>query len=163
MTDPTPEDSAEEEKQDDDGGVSRYLWIGAAALAVPVILVFLAGIGLAFLTDAQQTAPRMAIIRDSLIIIMVLEGILIVVALAVLVIQMIRLSVMLRDESLSILNNAQETVETAKGTAQFMSKNLVRPVIDFQTFATMVTRFIRETTRIRRAIRPAQDDKSLSE
>jgi len=53
---------------------------------------------------------------------MALEGVLIVLGLAVLVVQVMRLIVMVQHGIKPVIENAQETIEIAKGTAQFVSR-----------------------------------------
>ncbi len=77
----------------------------------------------------------MGIARDVAIIILALESIVIGVLLAVLVIQVIRLVKLLREEVLPILNSTQETVGTVRGTATFMTDHLVQPVVKVSSYA----------------------------
>ncbi len=76
----------------------------------------------------------MGIARDIAIIIVAFESIVIGILLAILVIQVIRLVRMLRDEVLPILNSTQETVGTVRGTATFVSDHLVQPVVKVASF-----------------------------
>jgi hypothetical protein len=73
--------------------------------------------------------------RDVAIIILALESIVIGILLAVLVIQVIRLVKLLREEVLPILNSTQETVGTVRGTATFMTDHLVQPVVKVSSYA----------------------------
>jgi len=146
------EETAEDQAKKSD--FSRYMLYGAGAVALLVFLIFLGGVGLAVFTDARETAPRINVIRDTLIIIMALEGIVIIVALVVLVLQITRLTVTLQNESRPILRDAQETAAIAKGTAQFVGQNMVKPAVDFTVLVTTVIAFLREIGGIRRAIRP---------
>ncbi len=77
----------------------------------------------------------MGIARDIAIIVLAVESIVIGVLLAVLVIQVIRLVKLLREEVLPILNSTQETVSTVRGTATFMSDHIVQPVVKVSSFA----------------------------
>jgi hypothetical protein len=71
----------------------------------------------------------MATARDISIIIVAFETIVVNILLAILIIQVIRLTRMLRDEVLPILNSTQETVGTVRGTATFVSDYVVQPVV----------------------------------
>lgn len=73
--------------------------------------------------------------RDIAIIVLALESIVIGVLLAVLVIQVIRLVKLLREEVLPILNSTQETVSTVRGTASFVSDHVVQPVVKVSSYA----------------------------
>jgi hypothetical protein len=91
---------------------------------------------------------------------MVLEGVLIVLGLAVLVVQITRLVVMLQHGTRPVIENARETIEIAQGTARFVSKNVARPVIGLHAFLSAVATFFRELGGIRRAIRPSSPNRS---
>jgi hypothetical protein len=77
----------------------------------------------------------MGIARDIAIIIVAFESIVIGILLAILVIQVIRLVRMLRDEVIPILNSTQDTVGTVRGTATFVSDHLVQPVVKVASFS----------------------------
>jgi uncharacterized protein YoxC len=60
---------------------------------------------------------------------MAFESIVIGVALVILVVQISTLINLLQNEVKPILKSTKETVDTLKGTTQFLSTNLVEPVI----------------------------------
>ena len=70
-----------------------------------------------------------ATIRDIAIIIIALETIIIGALLGILIWQVWRLVKLLQTEIKPIIQNTQETVNTVKGTATFMSDNVVNPVM----------------------------------
>ncbi len=70
-----------------------------------------------------------ATIRDIAIILIAVETIVLNALLIILIWQIWRLVRMLRDEVRPILEDARETVGTVKGTAAFMSEEVVAPVI----------------------------------
>lgn len=72
--------------------------------------------------------------RDVAIIILAVESIIIGILLAVLVVQVIRLVKLLREEVMPILNSTQETVSTVRGTASFVSDHVVQPVVKVSSF-----------------------------
>ncbi len=74
-------------------------------------------------------------VRDISIIILALSSIAVMVLLAVLVFQTIRLIRMLREEILPMLQATQETVGTVRGTATFMGDHLVQPIVRASSFA----------------------------
>jgi hypothetical protein len=108
---------------------------------------------LALLSDVDQTAPRVQVIRDIFIIVLAFQGVLIVGALAVLILQIARLINLLQNEIMPILNNTKDTVQTAKGTVEFVGSNLVEPVIRANGFFTALMVILRELFGIRRALR----------
>ncbi len=69
-----------------------------------------------------------ATIRDIAIIIIALQTIVIGVLLGVLVWQLWRLARMIQTEIKPIIQDTQETVNTVRGTANFVSDNVFQPV-----------------------------------
>lgn len=144
----------EDGTEDDSGlGVVKITMIVTGVLTGLILLIFVAGLIIAVFADSAYWAPRFRIIRDSFVLLMALESIMIVISLAVLVIQVARLANLLQSEVKPVLDNAQETLSTAKGTTQFVGKNVAEPVIKFQAFFAGLWVFIRELGGIRRAIR----------
>ncbi|MCB9451626.1 MAG: hypothetical protein H6672_09305 [Anaerolineaceae bacterium] len=122
----------------------------AVLVGIP-ILVFILGVILA--TGAEQTASWIQAVRDVFIITMVLEFTMIVIALAVLALQIARLVNLFKNETQPILKDAQDTVSAAKGTVHFVGDAIVEPVIKIGAFLAGVRVFISELAGIRRAIR----------
>jgi hypothetical protein len=73
--------------------------------------------------------------RDISIIILALSSIAVMVLLAVLIFQTIRLTKMLREEILPMLQATQETLGTVRGTATFMGDHVVQPVVKASSYA----------------------------
>lgn len=100
------------------------VWIVILVAAVIIGLIVTA---IFFLSKADlSTTSR---IRDIFIIFMAFESIVIGVALVVLVVQVATLINLLQNEVKPILKSTKETVDTLKGTTEFLSSNLVEPVI----------------------------------
>ncbi len=133
--------------------VRRVVTIVAGVLGGLIILLFVLGLLLALFSNVDATAPRIQIIRDIFIIIMALEFILIVLALAVLILQLARLINLLQNEIKPILENTQDTVNSAKGTVEFVTTNVTRPIVRASGFMAGTSVLIRELGGIRRAIR----------
>lgn len=70
-----------------------------------------------------------ATIRDIAIIIIAIQTIVIGALLAILIWQVWRLIKMIQTEIKPIIRDTQETVSTVRGTATFVSNNVVNPVI----------------------------------
>jgi len=62
---------------------------------------------------------------------------------------------LLQNEIQPIVDNAQQTVSTVKGTAQFMSQNIVEPVVKFGAMAAGVGGIMREMFKLRGSLRSA--------
>jgi hypothetical protein len=77
----------------------------------------------------------MATARDIAIIVLALESIVVGVLLAILVIQVMRLVRLLREEVMPILRSTQDTVSTVRGTTDFMADHLVQPVVKASSYA----------------------------
>lgn len=134
--------------------VKRVVMIAAGALGGIVVLLFVVGLLLALFSNVEATAPRIQIIRDIFIIMLALEFILIVLALAVLILQIARLINLLQNEIKPVLENAQDTVNNAKGTVEFVGSNVTEPLIRARSFMAGTRVLVRELGGIRRAIRP---------
>jgi hypothetical protein len=126
--DQTPVSSAPSRK-------NLYLLIGAV-----VLLVLLLGTGLFFLLRASPSEASH--VRDIFIIFMALESLIIGVALVVLVIQLAVLINLLQNEIKPILNSTNETVNTLRGTATFLSDNLAEPVIKLNEYVAVIKRLV---------------------
>jgi hypothetical protein len=106
----------------------RGLVIGVALGAV-LLLVALVVAVIAMVNNPAETET----IRDIFIVFMAIEALVIGVALVVLIVQVALLTNLLRHEIKPILDNTNETARTLRGTASFLSQNLVDPVIKVQS------------------------------
>ncbi len=82
---------------------------------------------------AQPTTDT-ARIRDIFIIFMALTSLLLGVALIILIIQLARLTNLLQNEIKPILASTNETINTLRGTTEFLSENLVEPVMKLNEY-----------------------------
>lgn len=95
-----------------------------------VLLLALVVAGLVLAISAMVRNPAgTETVRDILIIFVAAETFLIGLALIVLIVQLARLTALLQNEVRPILESTNETVNTLRGTSQFLSENVVRPVI----------------------------------
>jgi hypothetical protein len=99
-------------------------------IGVLLIAVLVAGIILLALPGTDT--PK---VRDIFIILMALESIIIGAALVILVIQLASLINLLQNEIKPILKSTTDTVNTLKGTTEFLSQNLAGPVIKINSSA----------------------------
>jgi hypothetical protein len=110
--------------------VSVIVVIGALALAIWGAI-------------ALVNAPAMAAsLRDVFIIFMALEFLVIGVALVVLIVQLAVLTNMLQHEIKPILDSTNETVNTVRGTAEFLSENLVEPVVKLNSYVAAIAQVV---------------------
>lgn len=110
------------------------------AIVVIVLIIALFVLSTIFLLKAPEKTT--AQIRDVFIIFMALESLVIGVALVVLIVQLSTLINLLQNEIRPIINSTNETVNTLKGTAKFISEHLTEPVIKANQFIAMVKRLI---------------------
>ena len=136
--------------------IKRIVIIASAALIGLIVLLFVIALVLTLATQGDFAAT-IRIIRDLVIIFLALEGILIILAVAVLTLQVARLVNLLQNEVKPILVNTQETVRTAQNTVEFMSENLAAPVIRASGFASGFSVLVGNLFGIRKAIRRTEE------
>jgi hypothetical protein len=111
----------------------RGLLIGAGVGALLALALCVWAV-IAMVDHPAQTQT----IRDVFIIFMALEALVIGLALVVLIVQMSLLTTVLRHEIKPILDSAGEAARTLRGTAAFVSRNVVDPVIKVQASVAAV-------------------------
>ncbi|MGD0609868.1 MAG: hypothetical protein ABSB41_00020 [Anaerolineales bacterium] len=126
MAEQNPEEAILQAQAVSQARLRRQRWILAGIIAgVIVVLALVAGAVYGLLQNPGTTAN----IRDIFIIFMAFESLIIGVALVILVIQIASLINLLQNEVKPILAATNETVNTLRGTTEFLSENLVEPVI----------------------------------
>jgi membrane protein implicated in regulation of membrane protease activity len=101
-------------------------------IVVAVLILAIITTAVYFLMNASpETTSK---IRDIFIIFMALEFGILGVALVVLLVQLAKLVNMLENEVKPIIASTQETLNTLKGTTEFLSENLVTPVIKLNSY-----------------------------
>ncbi len=114
----------------------KYIIIGI----IVGVLLLLGLIG-SVLYLLQPTSPTDKI-RDIFIIIVALESFVIGVALIVLIVQLASLINLLQNEVKPILHATNETVNTLRGTAEFLGENVVEPVIKLNGYLAGMNRML---------------------
>lgn len=130
----TPEQLAELREQE-----RRQKQIMAGVIAVVVLLVALLGVAIYFLLQPATPTDK---IRDVFIIVVALETLVIGVALIVLIVQLASLINLLQNEVRPILHATSETVNTLRGTAEFLGENVVEPVIKLNGYLAGLKRML---------------------
>jgi flagellar biogenesis protein FliO len=102
-------------------------------------LIFLALVILA-VYFLMQNGSRTETIRDIFIIFMALESLVIGAALVVLIVQLASLINLLNNEIKPILDATNETIATLRGTTEFLSENLVEPVVKLNSYLAGLTK-----------------------
>jgi hypothetical protein len=132
-TELTPEEEAVNRS-----GISKRRWMVTGIIIAAIIV--LAGIVVAViaLTEHPVVATN---VRDIFIILMAFESLIIGAALVILVIQIAGLINLLQNEVKPILQSTSETVNTLRGTTEFLSENLVEPVIKLNSYLAGLRKF----------------------
>jgi len=86
-------------------------------------------------------------VRDISIIVLAVTTIVMQVILVLLLLEIISLSKMLKENIHPILQSADETLRTVRGTSTFVSDNVVSPVVRVSGFAAGVTEALRVLAR----------------
>ena len=105
------------------------------------VVVLLALLGIAIFFQLQPGTPTDRI-RDVFIIVVALESLVIGVALIILIVQLASLINLLQNEVRPILNATSETVNTLRGTVEFLGENMVEPVIKLNGYLAGMSRVI---------------------
>jgi hypothetical protein len=109
----------------------RQRWIVVAIIA-GVLILLAAVVAAVFGLTRDETIT--ANIRDIFIIFMAFESLIIGAALVILVIQVAGLINLIQNEVKPILTATSETVNTLRGTTEFLGENLVNPVIKLNSY-----------------------------
>jgi hypothetical protein len=133
----TPPETVTPPSQDEQDKRMRRILIWVIVGAV----ILLVGLIAAIIGLMQPTTPTDRI-RDVFIIVVALESLVIGVALIVLVVQLASLINLLQNEIRPILNATNETVNTLRGTAEFLGDNVVEPVIKLNGYLAGLYRML---------------------
>ena len=106
----------------------RIVIIGSIIVVLIVLFVLAAGW---FLLQPSTPTDK---IRDMFLIFMALESLIIGAALVVLIVQIASLINLLNNEIKPVLEATNETIATLRGTTQFLSENLVEPVMKLNSY-----------------------------
>jgi hypothetical protein len=140
-------------------------WLIVAASIAGLLLIGLVVL-LVFLSISAYQATRagvgpspggvvVGLLRDAAIVFVAFETLIIGLLLIVLMLQMQSLTVLLRDEIRPMLEAANETMRTVRGTTEFVSHSVVSPVMKWSGYLAGVRRIVSEVADLRR-----RDDKS---
>ena len=143
---------AEENNTEDSGGRSVTFWIILAisgSIGLCLILFLVAVIVGTASGQWENVASMVAIVRDLLIILLVMQGILVGIALIFMILQLSILFNILQNEVKPILESAQQTASTVKGTASFMGKYAVSPIIRLQVILAGISAFLQAISDFR--------------
>ncbi len=92
--------------------------------------------------------------RDIIIVLVGLESFLMGIALIFIAIQLQVLIRMLRDEIQPLLRSVNDTASTVRGTTEFVSQNMVSPIIKVAGFTAGVSRVMDDIVMVVKGARP---------
>jgi hypothetical protein len=114
----------------------------ASVIAVALVTLVLLITGLYFLLRPETPAAEVGRIRDVFIIVVGLETLVIGVALVVLLIQLAGLINLMQNEIRPILQATNETVNTLRGTAEFLGESVIEPIIKLNGYLASIQRVL---------------------
>jgi hypothetical protein len=117
---------------------TTYVIIGVIVL---IVLGIALAVGILFL--ASNYAAQLEAVRDVFIIALALESCVFGVVLLLMLIMLIRLVNTVEFEIKPILEQTNETIGTVRGTTNFVSKNVINPVVKTQSYVAGVRQGIR--------------------
>ena len=133
--------------------ITGLILAGTFLIGVIALLVFLS-------VDAYRAAYAGAgptpgavvvgLLRDAAIVFVAFETLVIGLLLIVLLLQVQSLIVLLRDEIGPMLESVNETLATVRGTTQFVSHNVVSPVIKWSGYLAGLQRIAREISGLKK-------------
>jgi hypothetical protein len=117
---------------------SRRITIIIVVIAFLALIIILG----TFLFLMRAPAETVAQMRDVFIIFLSLLSLLIGLALVILMIQLARLINLLQNEIKPIIESTNETVSNLRGTTEFLSGNIVEPVIRMNEYLAGLTELL---------------------
>jgi len=121
--------------------------VGIVLTGLIVLLVFLSISAYEAAYSGAAPSPGevvVSLLRDAAIIFVAFETMVIGILLVILMVQMQSLLSLLRDEIKPMLEAANDTVATVRGTTQFVSHNVVSPVMKWSGYLAGVRRIAKE-------------------
>jgi hypothetical protein len=141
--------SAEPQSNGEDQAQGIIIGIG---IGVGVVTIALIVIAVVLAINAPGSIPVVQIIRDLAVIVLAVELIIVVTALIVLSVQVARFVNLLNNEFKPIIHSTTDTINTVRGTAHFISKNLTEPVMSANSTLRGVSKALRDANAIRKAV-----------
>lgn len=123
----------------------------AIIVAIVLLTAGLVVVAALLAAHAETAGPSVRVIRDLLIIVMALEMVVIGAAFVVLLVQVARFINLINNELQPLITATSDTVNTVRGTAVFLSKNLAEPIIAANSALRGVAKVIGDADAIRKA------------
>ncbi len=135
-------------------GEKKLLIYGILALVIILVLI-IGGIVL-----MAQHPEATVVVRDIAIVFVAVMTFFIGIAMLVLLIQLVILIRVLREEIAPLMEALQETLATVRGTTAFVSESVVTPVVKVAGFAAAVRRVTRDLVGVVGAVKHRQSNPS---
>jgi hypothetical protein len=129
---------------------AKKLLIGAIAGIVIMIVGLLVIAGL-LVYYAETASPAVEVVRDVFVIVLALSMILIMVAITVLLVQVARFVNLMTNEISPIIDTASDTVNTVRGTAEFLSRHVTEPVVSTAGALGGIAKVVGDVDALRKA------------
>jgi hypothetical protein len=126
----------------------RWMVFAFAGLGLAVVVGLLVAI-IGGASNSEGVSNFFRGLRDFFIVVLALQGILISIALVILIVQISALVNLLNNEIRPILEEAKDTIQTAKGTTKFVGDNVATPLIEARSAARGAMTFWRVLTDVR--------------
>jgi hypothetical protein len=139
-------------EEESGSNITRWAVIAFGGMGALIVIALIIAVIVGATGAEGGLATGFQVVRDFLIIILALQGLFLSVAMIVLILQFSALLNLLRNEIGPLIREVRETTNAARGTAQFVSKNVAEPVIKVASTAAAVQAFLGQVTGIRRNI-----------
>ena len=132
-----------------------YVGLGVTILLVVGMIVLLVFLSIDAYQAAYEGGPPspgavvVSVLRDVAIVFVAFETLIVGVLLTVLLLQVQSLVVLLRNEIMPMLEAVNETLATVRGTTQFVSENVVTPVMKWSGYFAGLRRILQQISGIR--------------
>lgn len=133
----TPEELAAQREAERE---QRNTIIAVAVIGVAILVAV--AVAIYFLMRPETSGETVGKVRDVFVIVMALMSLFIGVAVVVLVVQVASLVNLVQNEIRPILKATNETVNTLRGTAEFLGENVVEPVIKLNGYLAGLQRVL---------------------
>jgi hypothetical protein len=135
---PAPRLSAEQLAQLREQERKQKMIVAGIIAGIAIILILL-GVAIYFLLQPGTPTDK---IRDVFIIVVALESLVIGIALIVLIVQLASLINLLQNEVRPILTATSETVNTLRGTVEFLGQEVLEPVMKLSGYLAGLKRML---------------------
>jgi len=124
------------------GSFIRTVLVATGAVVALIAVLFIAALVLAVLNPVG-VASFMGYVRDVFISLLCLQSIVIVVAVAILIVQIARFVNLLRNETKPVTDQARETLTTVQTSTRFVSKAAAEPLVALRSFFSGFKTFLK--------------------